>query len=105
MESSFEWNIVLIDDEQDIRDVVSMTLKDSGYGVITAEDGETGLLVPPADPEALSGSIRRLLADRVFARNLGEKAAKVAHSRFSVEQHIARIDGVYRRVLERRAAP
>ncbi|MFO7667648.1 MAG: response regulator [Desulfobacterales bacterium] len=38
-----EWKVVLIDDEQDIRDVVSMTLRDAGYEVFTAENGETGL--------------------------------------------------------------
>lgn len=43
MEQSTNWKIVLIDDEQDIRDVVSMTLKDAGYHVITAENGEDGL--------------------------------------------------------------
>jgi len=39
----FEWKVVLIDDEQDIRDVVSLTLMDSGYKVIEASNGEIGL--------------------------------------------------------------
>ncbi|MBF0257369.1 MAG: response regulator [Desulfamplus sp.] len=40
---SFEWTILLVDDEQDIRDVISLTLQDAGYKVIDAPDGETGL--------------------------------------------------------------
>jgi len=43
MDTSFAWNIVLIDDEEDIRDVMAIALKDAGYRVETAPDGETGL--------------------------------------------------------------
>ena len=39
----FEWKIILIDDEEDIRDVVSLTLIDAGYKVIEASNGEIGL--------------------------------------------------------------
>ncbi len=37
------WKIVLIDDEKDIRDVMTITLEDAGYSVATAENGEAGL--------------------------------------------------------------
>ncbi len=37
------WEIVLIDDEQDIRDVMTVTLEDAGYKVSSAPDGHTGL--------------------------------------------------------------
>jgi len=37
------WKIVLIDDEEDIRDVMAVALSDAGYDVLTAEDGVTGL--------------------------------------------------------------
>jgi glycosyltransferase involved in cell wall biosynthesis len=37
-------------------------------------DGETGLLVPPRDPEALRAAIDRLLADADLRRRLGENA-------------------------------
>jgi glycosyltransferase involved in cell wall biosynthesis len=35
-------------------------------------DGETGLLVPPGDPDALAAAIRRLLEDPPLAHRLGE---------------------------------
>jgi len=38
-----EWKIVLIDDEEDIRDVMTITLEDAGYYVMTAENGEAGV--------------------------------------------------------------
>ena len=37
------WRIVLVDDEADIREVLGISLEDSGYEVETASDGETGL--------------------------------------------------------------
>ena len=37
------WKIILIDDEEDIRDVMSVALSDAGYEVRAAADGETGL--------------------------------------------------------------
>jgi signal transduction histidine kinase len=40
---SDEWQIVLIDDEADIREVTAITLQDAGYRVITAADGQAGL--------------------------------------------------------------
>lgn len=41
----FEWKVVLIDDEEDIRQVVSITLQDAGYKVIEAQNGEIGLML------------------------------------------------------------
>jgi two-component system NtrC family sensor kinase len=37
------WKIVLIDDEEDIREVMAIALQDVGYSVETAPDGATGL--------------------------------------------------------------
>ena len=39
------WRILLIDDEQDILEVLGMTLKDAGYTIFTATDGRAGLAV------------------------------------------------------------
>lgn len=40
-----DWKIVVIDDEEDIRDVLSMTLRDSGYEVTCAVDGKSGIVL------------------------------------------------------------
>lgn len=54
-----DWKIVLIDDEQDIRDVMSVILKDAGYIVFTAPDGETGLQVCESEsPQIVITDIR-----------------------------------------------
>lgn len=39
-------------------------------------DGETGLLVPPEDPEATANAIDRLLSDRAYAARLGDAGRK-----------------------------
>jgi len=39
------WKIVLIDDEEDIREIMALALEDAGYSVGTAADGMAGLLL------------------------------------------------------------
>jgi glycosyltransferase involved in cell wall biosynthesis len=48
-------------------------------------DGETGLLVPPGDAEALASALERLLHDREYAERLGRAARERAAKHFSVE--------------------
>jgi glycosyltransferase involved in cell wall biosynthesis len=48
-------------------------------------DGETGLVVPPRDPGALRGALRRLLADRELRRRLGAAGRERARREFSWE--------------------
>jgi len=38
-----DWKIVIIDDEEDIRDVLTMALEDAGYEVQSAPDGAAGI--------------------------------------------------------------
>ena len=47
------------------------------YGEYVA-DGETGLLAPPGDADALATAIVRLLDDPGLARRLGDEAARKA---------------------------
>lgn len=52
-------------------------------------DGETGLLVPPEDPQAMAEACLRLLADPALARQLGQSAQSDIAARFA-PQVIAR---------------
>ncbi len=40
-----KWNLLLVDDEEDIRDVLSMSLKDIGYQVFDAQTGKEALRI------------------------------------------------------------
>ena len=44
------WNILLIDDEQDIREVMAVTLTDAGHSVRVAADGAAGIRLCVEDP-------------------------------------------------------
>ncbi|UCG04807.1 MAG: response regulator, partial [Desulfobacterales bacterium] len=53
------WKIVLIDDEEDIREVMTIALQDAGYNVDTAPDGATGLqLCEDISPQIVITDIR-----------------------------------------------
>ena len=59
MLDSFTWKIVLIDDEEDIRDVLALALRDSGYEVVSAPDGMSGLrLCQKISPQIVITDIR-----------------------------------------------
>jgi glycogen synthase len=64
-------------------------------------DGETGLLVPPRDPQALRAALERLLADRVLRTRLGAAAREHVSRRCAWERVTAETLDVYRAALER----
>jgi PAS domain S-box-containing protein len=54
-----DWKVLIIDDEEGIRRVMSITLGDSGYQVLTAEDGEKGIrLCKEESPQIVITDIR-----------------------------------------------
>jgi glycosyltransferase involved in cell wall biosynthesis len=62
-------------------------------------DGQTGLLVPPNDPERLAAATQRLLADPALAARLGRMARQHYLSRFTEDAMIERLLAGYRGVL------
>ena len=70
------------------------------------EDEREGLLVPPGDPWAMAGAIRRLAGDPELAARLGAAARRRALGRHDPEAVAETVVGVYRRILDgRHAAP
>ncbi len=63
------------------------------------EDGVSGLLVAPGDPDALAAALQRLLGDRALARRLGEAGRDRLRERFSWEAITRRWDALYSAVL------
>jgi glycosyltransferase involved in cell wall biosynthesis len=59
------------------------------------EDGVTGLLVPPQSPDKLAEAVITILQNPSLARQMGEAGRQRVRERFSVEQHVARIQEIY----------
>ena len=67
-------------------------------------DGETGILVPPADSHALAEAVISLLQDPARRRTLGEAGRKRVQERFSPEVQTRCVEAVFSRVTQRRKA-
>jgi glycogen synthase len=100
--------------------VVAVPSRREGFGVVAAEamahgrpvvasavgglldlviDGETGLLVPPRDPQALRGALERLLADAELRARLGAAARARVAELCDWDRVTAETLAVYRRAL------
>lgn len=62
-------------------------------------NGETGLLVPPRDADALAHAIMTLLTDEPLARQVASAGYERVRRRFSAERMVAETLEVYRRLL------
>ena len=62
--------------------------------------GETGLLVPPRDPEALAAAILRLLAEPAWADALGRSGRRLVVERFSTHAKVNRLEALYARLAD-----
>ena len=65
-----KFTILVIDDEKNIREGLSMALEDEGYEVITAEDGKKGL------EKALYDSVDLIITDLRMPLVSGEEILK-----------------------------
>ena len=79
--------------------VVNTSL-DSGVPFVSVHE-QTGLTVPPEDPDALAGAINRLLADEPLRQSLGQAARLRAQQEFSTETMTARTVRLYQDVMKR----
>ncbi|MFC1804922.1 glycosyltransferase family 4 protein [Candidatus Omnitrophota bacterium] len=64
------------------------------------KDNETGLLIEPADSDALALAIIRLLTDSAMARRLGEAARHHIGEEFSVSRMVEKVEEVYEELLK-----
>lgn len=67
------------------------------------QDGETGILVPPSDYQALAKGIIKLLENPEKARTMVNRAHKLVEERFSLPRMVKEYERLYEGLLEARA--
>jgi glycosyltransferase involved in cell wall biosynthesis len=72
---------------------------DTGGSLDAIIPGETGLLVPPDDPQALAAALQRLRADPALAHRLGDRARDRVVSEFSDETMVDRYERLISRLV------
>ena len=68
-------------------------------------DGETGILVEPADARGLTSAVTRILSDPAEARRLGENGLSRVLSRFTASVMVRAYEAIYDAALGRSAWP
>ncbi|MEM9598372.1 MAG: glycosyltransferase [Acidobacteriota bacterium] len=68
-------------------------------------DGESGLLVPHADPEALADAIVRLAAELDLRRQLGDAARRRVEDRFDLKDMVRHHEALYLNLLDSPTIP
>ena len=62
-------------------------------------EGETGILVPSADIDAMESALVKLVGDRGLQSRLGKAGRRRAEQNYPVDNYVARLDGLYRQLL------
>jgi len=86
--------VVLVEALSNRKPVVASNV---GGIVDVIKDGETGLLVPEKDPEAIAQSVLRLLENPKYAEQLGEQGCAYAMDYFNWDRIMDRYEDIYRR--------
>lgn len=68
----------------------------------TVVDGETGFLVPPADPKAIADAINKLIRNDEMRRQFGKNGRKRVEDHFSWTSIAHKVEDLYREVIEER---
>jgi len=64
------------------------------------KDGITGLLVPMKNATGIKEAIQKLLKSDIFRKTISKNARKNVAERFSIEQHVEKVQKMYTDILE-----
>jgi glycosyltransferase involved in cell wall biosynthesis len=62
-------------------------------------DGETGILVPPANPSALASAIARLAGDAALRARMGDAGRTLVEREYGWRDNAALMERLYERAL------
>jgi glycosyltransferase involved in cell wall biosynthesis len=65
----------------------------------TVLNGQTGLLVPPKDPEKLSDALLTLLREPVLAQKMGESGFERLQAHFGIQNMVKATERIYNEAL------
>jgi glycosyltransferase involved in cell wall biosynthesis len=71
----------------------------SGGNPEVVEDGKTGMLVRPDDPDEFAMACLKLFSNSVYCRHIVETARSEVRARFSIERHVYAITAIYEGLL------
>ena len=83
-----------------MRASLPMIVTDVGGNAEAVVDGETGIVVPPADPAALAAALLRVARDLALRRKLGEAGRKRVATQFTLDACVANYGALYDELLE-----
>lgn len=78
---------------------VTPVVTDTGGNAELVRHGESGLVVPPGDPEALAGAIARLCRDPALRQRMGAAARARIDTHFNISTSVRQTLELYRRLL------
>ena len=64
------------------------------------DDGKTGFLVDPGNPEQISEKVIKLFSDKKLLEEMGKNAHKKAEQ-FSIDKHTKKIEKIYLDVIKK----
>ncbi|MDD5079315.1 MAG: GT4 family glycosyltransferase PelF [Candidatus Omnitrophica bacterium] len=64
------------------------------------ENGKTGLIVPPADPQAMSEAILKIMQNKDLAQEMAENAYKKVKDEYNLELMVSNTIDVYKEALD-----
>ncbi|MHB8679378.1 MAG: glycosyltransferase [Rudaea sp.] len=76
--------------------VIASDIPGSGVGFVV-RDGESGLLIPPGDADALAAAIRRLAGDAALRRQFGASGRERFLREFTLDRAVSQVMDVYLR--------
>ncbi|HST28679.1 MAG TPA: glycosyltransferase [Rudaea sp.] len=93
-ERAESFGLVLLEAMRAGKPVIASDIPGSGVGFVV-RDGETGMLVPPNDADALAAALRRLAADANLRQRFGEAGQRRFQREFTLDRIVPQVMDAY----------